>query len=303
LSWNQNGRRKSERLKQRDYIKKEKVMKLLRLISVVMVFGMCALASSAAGATDIKDTARAKAVQTQKAVVTIRLVAKLKGGPPQDEEVKMEAIGTVIDPDGLTVTDLSALDPAAMLRSIMGAMGRGDLKVSTEIKETTILLEDGTEIAADVVLKDSDLGLAFVRPREASRKFDAVNLKQRSQQPQLLDSIFTVGRLGKYSNRALTLTLDSIRAISKGPRSFYVGEKESQALMGCIAYSSDGEPMGMYVVKQKQGGSDEGDSFVSLGSATEALLPVIRPINDIIEIAQQAKKAKAPEKQGNAQPK
>jgi hypothetical protein len=291
---------------------KETKMKPLRSISAVMIVGICALASSTTYAADAKDTARAKALQTQKAVVTIRLVSKMKislMGQNQDQESKIEVVGTVIDPDGLTVTDLSSLDPTYMLQSIVGLLGGAGMKLDSEVKETAILLEDGTEVAAEVVLKDSDLGLAFIRPLDASHKFDAVTLKNRSVQPQLLDSIFTVGRLGKYSNRALTLTFDSIRAISKGPRSFYVGEKETQAFLGCIAYSSEGEPVGVYVMKQKQSGSDvEGGSgaqalslLANLGAAKDALLPIIRPINDVIEVAQQAKKVKTPEKQGSAQ--
>jgi hypothetical protein len=35
----------------------------------------------------------------------------------------------------------------------------------------------------------------------------------------------------------------------------------------------------------------------------DALLQIIRPINDVIEVAEQAKRVKTPEEQGNAQEK
>jgi hypothetical protein len=307
------GRKVNKHLTELYQSQKETKMKPLGFIPAAVILGIYILASSTVDAADIKDTARAKAIQTQGAVVTIRLVAKIKismMGQNQDQESKIEAIGTVIDPDGLTVTDVSSIDPSSTVQSMLGILGGAGLKMDSEIKEAAILLEDGTEVAADVVLKDSDLGLAFIRPRDASHKFDAVTLKNRNVQPQLLDSLFTIGRLGKNSNRALTLTVDSIRAISKGPRTFFVGEKETQAFLGCIAYSSEGEPVGVYVLKQKQstpgeeGSGNQALAVLSrMGAVKDALLPIIRPVNDVIEVAAQAKRIKTPEKEGKAQEK
>jgi hypothetical protein len=260
--------------------------------------------SLVAGAADIKETARATALQLQKAVVTVRLVVKLKMvmmGQSLDEEQKNEAIGTVIDPSGLTVVDASSIDPASLMKALMGGAG-GQLKMDSEIKETLILLEDGTEVEADVVLKDTDLGLAFVRPRDAARKFDAVTLKQRNNPPQPLDSIFVLGRLSKSGNRAAALGLDTVRAIVKGPRSFYVCDSQSNSNLGCLAYSADGEPLGVYVIKEKQSAAGEEGGGMGLAmlarvnAMKDDVLPVIRPVNDVIEIAEQARKAKAPAK-------
>jgi hypothetical protein len=288
-------------------------MKSFRLHLGWTIFSACVIASSTAGAADMKDTARAKALQSQKAVVAIRLVAKVKiavMGQNQDQESKIETIGTVIDPSGLTVTDASSIDPSSAVKSMLGIMGGMGLKLDSEVKETSILLDDGTEIPSDVVLKDSDLGLAFIRPRDSSRKFDAVTLKPSSEQPQLLDSLFVIGRLGRNGNRALTLSFDTIRAIAKGPRTFFVGEKETQAYLGCVAYSSDGVPVGVYVLKQKQAAAGEESGggpglgmLARMGEMKDALMPVIRPVSDVIEVAEQAKKAKLPEKQESAQEK
>ena len=288
-------------------------MKPIRLFSALMVLSACILVSPTSNAADIKETARATAQKYQKAVVTVRLVAKIKVsmmGQNQDQEQKIEATGTVIDPSGLTVTDATSIDPSSMAKSVLGVLGGMGLKLDSEIKETAILLEDGTEVEADVVLKDTELGLVFVRPRDASRKFDAVTLKTRNVQPQLLDSVFVVGRLGKNANRAAALSFDTIRAIVKGPRSFFVCDKETQSNLGCIAFSADGEPLGVYVMKPKpQAAGEEGGSAAGLAALTrmgemkDALMPIIRPVNDVMEIAEQAKKAKIPEKRTGAQEK
>jgi hypothetical protein len=267
-----------------------------------------------AGAGEIKDVARAAAAQSQKAVVTIRLVVKMKiamMGQSQDQEQKVEVTGTVIDPSGLAVTDASSIDPSSLVKSVLSGMGGMGLKLDTEVKETLILLDDGTEVEADVVLKDTDLGLAFVRPRDTSKKFDAIALKARNTPPQPLDALFVLGRLGKLANRAATLSHDSIRAVVKGPRSFYVGNAtEGAADLGCVAFTADGEPLGLYVMKQKPAAADDGGGgAMGLGMLAnmasgmkDSLMAVIRPVNDVIEIAEQAKKAKAPAKTEEAAP-
>jgi hypothetical protein len=287
-------------------------MKPLRVVSAMVTLGICVLTSLAANAADIKDIARAKMPQAQKAVVTIRMVVKEEiMDIGEAGESTIETIGTVIDPDGLTVTDLSSIDPS-FLAQLINVFDEPEMRIESKIKEVAIILEDGMVIAADVVLKDSDLGLAFIRPREASHKFDAVVLTNPGAQPQLLDSIFVIGRLSKFNNRASTLALDSIKAISKGPRSFYVGEKETLSFLGCIAYTSNGEPLGIYVMKPRQltdgkeigSAQDIGDLMapdLMLDLIKNTFLPIIRPINDVIESAQRAKKAKLSEKQGKIQ--
>ena len=82
----------------------------------------------------------------------------------RDNETKHEAIGTVIDASGLTVVAATAIDPAAMFRASMQARN-SQLKVDVKVNEAALLLPDGTELEADVVFKDENLGLAFVRPR------------------------------------------------------------------------------------------------------------------------------------------
>ena len=277
-------------------------MKIHRFIPS-FIFLLCAASVMPLQAADIKEIARAKALQNQKAIVTIKLIIKTKTailGQSQDKDSKVEAIGTVIDPDGLTVTDVSLIDSSSILNSL-GLLGGAGIKVDTQIKEAAIILEDGAEIPADVVLKDTELGLAFIRPRATSRKFDFIELKKRSDQPQPLDSIFAMGRLDKFNNRAVTLSLDTILAVVKGPRTFFVSEKETSSIRGCMAYFADGDPLGMYVLKPKpipsSGAADDNLSLAdALGGEKDSLMFAILPVNDIIDAAQQAKKAKAPAK-------
>ena len=84
--------------------------------------------------------------------------------PPQEQ--KLEALGTIIAEDGLTVLSLSRVDPTATLLSRMRAGGG---TVNVNYTEVLILMQDGTEVPARLVLKDSDLDLAFVLPLKGGK--------------------------------------------------------------------------------------------------------------------------------------
>lgn len=219
----------------------------MRFASIVV----CLFVTALAGAADMVGTARAAAEKNSKAVISIRAVVLMKqsfGGQTQDQESKAEITGVVIDPSGLTVTSASALDPSAIVAQMFSAMGAGaeGMKVEAEVKDAMLVLPDGTEIPADVVMKDTELDLAFIRPRDQSKKFDAVTLQARAKPAQMLDDVFVIGRMSKLANRATSLTLGMVKAVVKGPR--------------------------------------------------EMLMPIVRAVEDVIEIAGQAKNAKAPAK-------
>ena len=142
---------------------------------VLPVIGL--LLAGLAQAADIRETARSVAEQSKGALVTVRVVMGIKfsiRGQSRDQERKIEANGTVIDASGLTVASAAALDPTIMMR----ATTRADIK--SEFKETTLILDDGTEVDAEVILKDSDLDMIFIRPRQAEDSFEAVALGHQS---------------------------------------------------------------------------------------------------------------------------
>jgi hypothetical protein len=328
-------------------------MKLQRLICAVMIFGICSLSlmisaaekaagtaeksakaapasKAGAGVADIRETARSKALQIQKAIVTVRTSTKIitpgarRGQNPVQEGPKSEAIGIVIDPSGLTVTSNSsssymdmmeremAMEGMGPMGGIGGAGGMGGMRGGGMpsmakpqiVKETVIVYSDGSEEPGDVAETNEELGLTFVRPR-ATRNFDAISLKPRDQQPRILDSIFTVGRLGKGDSYALAVSLDSIRAvIAKKSNSYYISEKGSA---GYIVFSADGEPIGICAAKETpkdSAGDPEMDGYDMEMAMMSAALgggsgggAIIRPTNDIIEAAKKVTtKGQAPEK-------
>ena len=244
---------------------------------------LAALAAILSTATaDLESTARATAEGNGKAVVTIRLVLKLKTGG-QEHEQKMEVPGVVIDPSGLTVASASSIDPSGVFRRMVDAQ-RQRMSIESEVKEPVILLEDGTELEAAVVLKDTDLDLAFIRPRDAGLKLAAVSLKPRSGTVPLLTRIYVLGRLSKLANRALSVATGEVRAYVRGPAPYYVADGETSSFVGSLAYTADGAALGLFVKRFATTLDSSG------GRGSDSVMTVLRPVDKVIELAEQARK-------------
>jgi hypothetical protein len=280
-------------------------MKWTRLVAPAATVIALGMGADVARADDLKATARAVAQKVQKAIVTARLVVKVTVGE-REQDVKLEVTGTVIDPSGLTVVSASQIDPTAALggagaRGRRGGQGGGggggeQMRVESEVTETALVTEDGTEIDSDVVLKDAELDLAFIRPRDKGLKMDYVEIKANDKAPQMLDDVFVVGRLGRAGNHAIAISTGTVKSVVKGPHAFYVCDAEvSAGNHGCIAYAADGTPLGIFVTKTARAEGAQGGGPGARGRGGESST-VVRPTADLIDLAGQAKNAKAPEK-------
>lgn len=245
---------------------------------------------------DLKSTALSTLQKVQKAIVTVKVQANIKTRG-QEQEQKVEVTGTMIDPSGLTVVSEQSINPAAMLASFMSAYSKremSDLKLESHITETIIVLDDGTEVSADVVLKDEDLDFAFIKPKEPSDKFVYVRLKVRERPLELLDDFFVIGRLGKSENRAIHLNTGMILSIVKGPRTVYVCDQGvSGNSLGSPAFGSDGSAIGVFVARKNQGIEEDNsmNAFMSMMTGKigqSGSVWILRPAEDVLEIANQA---------------
>lgn len=249
------------------------------MIANGLVGVLTALVTSAA--PDVESAARATAEQNGRAVVTVRLVLKLKTGG-QEHEQKVEAPGVVIDSTGLTLASASSIDPSGVFRRMLDAQ-RQRMNIESEVKEPVILLEDGTELEAAVVLKYTDLDLAFIRPRDAGLKLPAVTLKPRTGTVPLLTRIYVLGRLSKLGNRALSVATGEVRAYVRGPAPYYVADGESSSFVGSLAYTADGVPLGVFVKRFATTLDASG------GRGSDSVMTVLRPVDKVLELAAQAR--------------
>ena len=236
------------------------------------------------------ENGRAILKQNKDAVVTVLLVLKqtisFPGSPSQEMETKVESTGTVIGADGLTVVSLSEVDPS----SLMDIMSSGNpqmqgFKMDTEVQDAKMLMSDGTEVAAEVILRDRELDMAFVRPLEkATTPFTHVNLAD-SGIPLQLDQIISINQLGKVARRAHSISVERIDAIVTKPRTFYIpGNDPTNTGLGSPAFTLEGKFIGVFFIRaiKATGG---GNRF---SGAQDNVAVILLPAADIQEAADQA---------------
>jgi S1-C subfamily serine protease len=229
----------------------------------------------------------------QNAIVTVRVVLKMRvsvgGREMQSMDESVETVGTVIDPSGLTVLSLGALNPGAMMNKMIGGGGSGQerMEFGSEPSDVKLRLSDGKELPARIVLRDEDLDLAFLRPTTKPEKpLVAINLSDEGK-PTLLDPVVVLTRLGRVGGWAPAASLQTIGAIIEKPRTFYVIETGSAGGMGTPAFTPSGKVVGLLTMRSIQSGRSGMFSMMS-GSEGLGLLPVILPAADVRDIAQQA---------------
>ena len=263
-----------------------------------------ALAATTAFATastaELRDTAKKLSDSHKDAVVWLSVLAKTSMGAEgevpaqikaalagQDKEEKSEITGTVIDASGLIVTALGGLDKSSMVdgQTVNTPMGEIKLKAQSEIKEIKVIMADGSEVPADLVMKDEDLGLAFVKVRADSEEakgveFKAIDLAD-SAKGELLDECIALGRLDESLNREPSLLTSEISGMTVRPRMFY---RVTTDAIGCPVFLASGKLLGVSVLRNPKGGSSRGGQI--------QVSPVILPAADIAKVAAQAKEAK-----------
>jgi hypothetical protein len=162
-------------------------------------------------------------------------------------------------------------------------MGEIKLKANSQIKEVKIITADGTEVPADLVMKDDNLGLAFIKARMDSDEakeveFKAIDLAD-SAKGELLDRCVVLARMDEAMNRDASAATLEITGVTTRPRTFYRVGIEAP---GCPVFLESGKLLGISVVRKPAAGAT--------GNQIK-LTPVILPAEDVAKVAEQAKTA------------
>lgn len=247
--------------------------------SVLAILIVALLPGNSWSAGNLSDIGRKITKKNADAIVTIQIVLEQSfsyGGQTQKQESKLNATGTVIDDSGMVVTSLSQIDPTA----VMQELDSSDFKVDIKVTDALIRLEDGTEIQMDVVVKDRDLNLAFLRPKEpTAKKMTFINMINPPN-PPALEKVLTMYRLGQVAGRSVASEFDDIIAVVTKPRKFYV--ISNSWAQGGPAFTNDGRAIGIIVRKTNIKGAQRAS-----GSAES--LTIIMPTETVMQAAAQAK--------------
>ncbi len=229
------------------------------------------------------------------AVVKVETVSQIKwlmnGSEMQNREFKNEITGTVIDPSGLVLVSLTAVDPSRFMDSLMRGAG-DDMKmdIKIDLKSVKIILPDATEIDAKVVLRDRDMDMAFIRTKQKMEKsIVSVNLNDQAN-PRVMDEIVVLGRLSKVARYAPSAMAARIAAIVSKPRTFYIPQMEGgdPGYIGTPAFSLDGKPIGVILIRILDHDGAVGFNAMMGGSGAMGITAVIMPMAEILEASKQA---------------
>lgn len=261
--------------------------KILHLMLAVLLAGLSATSTHAAEDALITQAKKVFAEQ-QDSVIWISVVAKIslqaEGGKEAvnipDREQKNETLGTFIDSTGLAVTALSSIDPSREYngREVRTRDGTIKIEANVVLKEVRVTMPDGTEIPADVVMRDVDLDLAFIRIKSGAKEakgvsFKSVDLKNAAS-VNVSDDVVTISRNDEVLNRVASVARGQITSVTKKPREFL---RATGANLGCPTFTPDGKLVGLAVNRTLRGKSSQ---------------TVIIPSADVLEIAEQARAAK-----------
>ena len=253
---------------------------------VALVLGLAGLAVPGR-ADELAEKGREIFNQNQHAVVTVQVVSEnvlLRRG--RSSETRQDLTGTVVDPSGLTVLALSACDPSEMYQRMMAEQG-SQYKLEIEVTDLKILLADGTELPAEIVLRDKDLDLAFIRPKtKPASPMAAVDLS-KSAPAQLLDEVITLNRLNSAAGRAYAASVERISAVIQKPRTFYIPDSTmTSTTLGSPAFALDGKVVGLVVMRAVNAKGGGGRNY------RDNMTSIILPAEDVLKAAKQAPEAK-----------
>jgi len=265
-------------------------MKIKFPIHAVALIGLLAFGLPPAFAEDASQAAARKLLAEKgdsvvwlSAVMKISMTAAGGSDSPMnipDRERKVESLATIIDSAGLLVTAMSQVDPSREMegREFNTAKGPVRFDVSVTLKEVKVVLQDGTEIPAEQVMKDADLDLAFFRVKADSKEAKGVTFKtldlKDDAKVKLSDDAITLSRTEEILNRVPAVTRGQVTSITEKPRTFV---RATSAQLGCPTFDLQGKLVGVGVSRYMKDKSS---------------VLVVLPAADVQEIALQAAKAK-----------
>jgi S1-C subfamily serine protease len=254
------------------------------LIVVALALGLAGM-TAPCQASELAEKGREIFNKNQQAVVTVQVVLKITASG-KSSETRQDLTGTVVDPSGLTVLALSACDPSEMYQRMMAEQG-AQYKLDIEVTDLRILQADGTELPAEIVLRDKDLDLAFIRPKaKLGSPMPAVDLS-KSAPVQLLDEVITLNRLNSAAGRAYAASVERISAVIQKPRTFYIPDSTmTTTTLGSPAFSLDGKVVGLLVMRAINSKGGNGRNL------RDSMTSIILPAEDVLKGAKQAPEAK-----------
>jgi len=262
-------------------------MLIVRRFYLTMVL-LLVLTAGGMGAAPAPDYSLLLATQN-KALVTVKFVLQVKiggtlAGGMDDQELENEVTGIVIDPKGLVLCSNTQFNAYVDLMQKMMPAG---VEMTSTPKDLKVLTDvEGEELEADLLVRDSDRDLVWLRIREpGERKFAFIDFAQASI-PEVGDEVFVVWRMDRYFARTATLSKVRIGGITQRPRQLYIPDAALSAGIGAPVF------VGMTVsqLPDSDGSSPAENPFAMMTQSLrmqQGIQGLILPSAEIVKATQQ----------------
>lgn len=236
-----------------------------RSISLCLAVAATAALSAVARAGDV-DYAKFAAEKSE-ALVTVKCLIKLQMGGMMagmgDQENEADLTGVLVSADGLVLCSNTQLGGfAGMMRRFMGPMAGDITATPTDIK--VVVGEEQDELEADLIARDSELDLAWLRIKETGgRTFPYLDLTKGAE-VAVGDKVMTVTRMGKYFGRSVVVGEGTVGGVCTKPRRLYVPTSLMRVGMGLPVYTGGGQLVGVVVVQMPE--AEDADDPMSMAT-------------------------------------
>jgi hypothetical protein len=250
----------------------------------VLGLTLCLATAVPADEARTKATARDVLAKHGESVITVRLTVKsrmvFQGRERNSGESTLEIAGTVLTAGGLTAVSDFTSNPSALFPNQPDGP-----RVDSETTDVKLVLRDGRELPARVVLRDQDLDLAFLMPEDKATTLPYLTL-EKGQVPKPLDDLILLYPMGKALNREIAVATTPVRAVVRKPRTFVVAEYLSGFLsLGGPAFNDTGHPIGLVVLRRAAVAPTPGGSVRDM---LDLISPVVLTAEDVLQVAAQA---------------
>lgn len=251
-----------------------------------------------ASAEDELEAAYQKLVKDRGAtLVTVKFVLKVKMGgmfgPMGDQENEQEIGGVMIAPNGLVLVSNTQLSGfVGMMRRLAGGMMGEMSAVPTDLK---VLVGDDTEgLEAELLARDTELDLAWVKIKEPGDKtFAAVDFA-KSAKPRLGQRLLMPARMGKYFDRVTVVKEARVTGFVSKPRELYV--PSGGGGLGLAVYTTGGKLVGFTIMQMPETEDAGGNPLGILSQVSEmesTMAGLILPAKEVLKATKRAEETAA----------
>ncbi len=269
----------------------------LACLGVVVALGVLGGNTSQARADDAA-ALQAAIDRIAPSIVTIKCLIKMNmggaGGGGGEQEIDTELTGAVISSAGLVLCSNTQLGGiGAMVMKMLGGRVPG-LSMTTDVTDVKVLWgPEDEELEAELVARDADLDLAWVRIKASDKTFPAIDFSQAAT-PTLGQRLVGVRRMGKHFDRAAVVFLGTTCGVLEKPRALWAVQEQVTQGLGLPLFTLDGNPVGVVITQtpELEGGGGGGFNPLSMmGSISgmqEGMSGLVLPAADLLKATEKA---------------